>query len=278
MQIQAKFQSSYGLALYENCNRYQDIGQTPWFELDKFRKLMGVEDSKYKIFRDFKVRVLDKSIEEVNKYSSLSVEAKLKKQNRQVVALQFVIKNKVTVHSSPISIDRVDDAIQIILKEKFGLSQSQITDTLKKYEEPYIKEKIEIIETSSSYQIGKIKNLGKYLLCALADDYQPVKKITTDKTKELKQITEQDELAYQKYCFNKIFESYHLLDDKSKNTLMEQFALVMARSTFAGFYNAYGLENHLVQDQFVKFIMGHANVISNELKSFDTWYDFVNSP
>ena len=53
----SKFKSSYGLALYENCVRYQGLPQTPWFTLESFRKLMGVSDEKYLVFKDFKKRV-----------------------------------------------------------------------------------------------------------------------------------------------------------------------------------------------------------------------------
>src|SRR5436190_4521007 len=62
--IQSRFKSSYGLALYENCIRYRGLPHTKWFEMDLFRKLMGVPNETYTVFRDFKRRVLDKSIEE----------------------------------------------------------------------------------------------------------------------------------------------------------------------------------------------------------------------
>ena len=162
MQIQARFQSSYGLALYENCNRYQDIGQTPWFELSKFRKLMGVEDEKYKIFRDFKSRVLDKSVQEVNKHSTLKVEPKLKKQNRQVVAIQFLINRTEANTLTRIEVPATAVAgasLPEILKSEYGFSKKQIAEVMEKFEEAYIHEKIKLVINSSSYTSGKIKNL-----------------------------------------------------------------------------------------------------------------------
>src|SRR5690606_14078242 len=51
--VQARFKSNYGLALYENCVRYRNLPKTRLFSLDEFRKLMGVDDSQYPIFRDF---------------------------------------------------------------------------------------------------------------------------------------------------------------------------------------------------------------------------------
>ncbi|CAM4430691.1 MAG: hypothetical protein LEGION0398_MBIBDBAK_01346 [Legionellaceae bacterium] len=54
LAIQARFSSSYGLALYENCVRFIRLPYTKWFDLDTFRKIMGVHKNKYEIFRDFK--------------------------------------------------------------------------------------------------------------------------------------------------------------------------------------------------------------------------------
>jgi hypothetical protein len=42
LMIQARFKSSYGLALYENCVRYKGLPHTRWFDLAIFRSLMGV--------------------------------------------------------------------------------------------------------------------------------------------------------------------------------------------------------------------------------------------
>ena len=69
----AKFKSSYGLALYENCIRYQGLPQTPWFTLEVFRKLMGVFGKRYSAFKDFKKRVLNVAIKEVNALSSIYI-------------------------------------------------------------------------------------------------------------------------------------------------------------------------------------------------------------
>lgn len=271
MQIQAKFQSSYGLALYENCNRYQDIGQTPWFELNKFRKLMGVEEDKYKIFRDFKTRVIDKSVEEVNKYSSLFVETKFKKQNRQVVAIQFAIKNKNVTESTSNHSDLDSESLSNTLKAIYGLSQTQITGVLTSYEERYIKEKIRIIELSPSYQSGKIKNLGKYLLCALADDYQPTKQPKIKREHENKKTTKEHDIEYQKYLRKIIFDTFVLLSDEKRIELESGFKVIIAKGLYGAFYEKDGLDNILVQDQFIKFVMSYDNDISKRVELFENW-------
>src|SRR3990167_11237503 len=92
--IQSRFRSSYGLALYENCIRYRGLPHTKWFDIALFKKLMGVPDCKYDIFRDFKRRVLDKSVDEVNTYSDLTIVPELIREGRKVVKIRFHLKER----------------------------------------------------------------------------------------------------------------------------------------------------------------------------------------
>ena len=52
--------------------------------MDLFKKLMGVPAGKYDIFRDFKRRVLDKAIDEVNTYSDLVIESEFQREGRKL--------------------------------------------------------------------------------------------------------------------------------------------------------------------------------------------------
>lgn len=266
LEVQAKFQSGYGLALYENCNRYQDIGQTPWFELEKFRKLMGVDDNKYKIFRDFKTRVLDKSVEEVNKHSSLVVEPKLKKINRKVVAIQFSINKsnkKINEDKNPLK----QSTISELLRNNYGLSQKQITEIVKNYEEAYIVEKIELIESSNSYKKGMIKNLGKYLLCALEDNYQQQKTAP----KNLPRSKDKDISGYEKYLREEILNTFNDANKKAQEDLLMKFESYIKNTAFNSLYNNEKLKNVLVQDQFIKFIINHDNEIKKAVLPLNKW-------
>jgi plasmid replication initiation protein len=258
LEVQSKFQSSYGLALYENCNRYQDIGQTPLFELDKFRKLMGVEQGKYVVFRDFKTRVLNKAVEEINKYSPLKVEAILKKVNRQVVAVQFLIK-KPQAKSTELGDIYKSTPLNERLKNDYGLSHKQIQEILKKHDENYINEKINIIELSSSYQAGKIKNLGKYLLCALEDNYQNTKNSTIKLQKPNDHnnvnVNDKHQLELQKHMRRNILERFSSFDKISQGKLREIFANSLNQTLYSKLYKEDGLNNVLIEDQWVRFLI-----------------------
>ncbi|EKD72936.1 MAG: hypothetical protein ACD_45C00507G0001 [uncultured bacterium] len=179
--IQSRFKSSYGLALYENCIRYRGLGFTKWFEMDVFRKLMGVPPDKYSIFRDFKRRVLDKSVEEVNTYSDLIVEPEMYREGRIVSKVRFSLKErakKVRLGSktdNEVITETV--TVQLInqLVHHFGLSAEQAEQVIAGYEQEFILEKITVIESSRNYQQGKVHNLAAYLLSALKNDYQAPK-------------------------------------------------------------------------------------------------------
>lgn len=94
MEIQAKFKSSYALALYENCIRYQNLPYSAWFSVETFRQLMGVRAGKYKVFRDFKKRVIDQAVHEVNLYSNIFIYPELKRISRTVRSIRFKILEK----------------------------------------------------------------------------------------------------------------------------------------------------------------------------------------
>lgn len=49
--MQRRFDGGYALTLYENCIRYKSIGTTGWWEIDKFRKIIGADS---KIYDEFK--------------------------------------------------------------------------------------------------------------------------------------------------------------------------------------------------------------------------------
>ena len=79
---QSRFRSVYGLVLYENCVRYRNIKYTKWLPIDLFRRLMGIQEDKYTVFRDLKRRVIDVAVNEVNTYSDISIEPEYEKSGR----------------------------------------------------------------------------------------------------------------------------------------------------------------------------------------------------
>lgn len=262
MLVQAKFQSSYGLALYENCIRFQSIEQTPCFDLATFRKLMGVADGKYLIFRDFKHRVLDKAVEEVNKHSPIFITPELYKTNRQVTGIQFHIRPS-PKNNAEVIIDSTRHLSERLLS--FNLSKKQIDTILTQYSEDYILAKIRLVESSTSYRQGKITNLAKYLLCALQEDYQPAKPsppaITVSSFDESEEKYRQKQLEQHRMEQYRRYQNQEILQIFEQKTVAEQAAILIEFEKYLGKDSMYymiflrdKLENILVQDQLCLFV------------------------
>lgn len=241
--IQSRFKSSYGLALYENCIRYRGLPHTKWFDMELFRKLMGVPPGKYTVFRDFKRRVLDKSIEEVNTYSDLIVESELYKEGRQVVKIRFSLKERAKKtrlggkkEPEPEVIEVLSVSPETTVKTKmvhdYGMLPDQCEQLLIQYGDAFIAEKMAMIEASPNYSQGRVKNLAAYLLSALKNNYQTPKSSRT-KTVERRQsvtddkkgqrLVDQIKADYASYRDTVVDAALDDLNPADKQFLLEQF-------------------------------------------------------
>ncbi len=93
LDIQRRFTSGHGLALYENCYRFVRTGSTGWWPLEIFRRIMGVNDSDY--YRNFKhlnAKIIKPAVEEVNRSSNILVEPEFKRMGRSVAEIRFKIR------------------------------------------------------------------------------------------------------------------------------------------------------------------------------------------
>ncbi len=272
MEVQSKFKSTYGLALYENCIRFQTIGQTPWFDLSTFRKLMGVEEGKYIIFRDFKRRVLEAAVDEVNLHAPITVTTQLKKNGRTVVGLKFVIASS-NQENNATTAPHIELTQRDQLLQQFGLSEQQVQEIHARYEEPYIHEKIRMIEQSASYLAGKINNLAKYLLDALEQNYQPAKSSRENLTKKTVNKQRRDEQihAYRRYQDQCILTLFADLPAKQKQSLEKEFAEQIKDNIYSGIFKKQGLSNVLIADKFCDFIRAMHKPILSEILNFETF-------
>jgi plasmid replication initiation protein len=186
LSIQSNFTSGYGLALYENCVRYRNLPRTKIFPLAVFRKIMGVSEEKYLVFRDLKRRVINKAVEEVNMLSDLIVKPNINKVGQEIVSIYFDIfeKNK-SLSSSDVEKESsvscklmeqlADNDVDTIIIEKlkniYFFNSITIEALIKKYGMQKIKEKLKQIESAPSFINGKILNISGFLIDALKRDY-----------------------------------------------------------------------------------------------------------
>jgi len=90
----AQLQSKYATRLYEILIAWRSTGKTPVLTINEFRKQIGVIDSEYKIISNFKLRVLEPSIKQINDLTDIDVTYEQHKKGRTITGLSFKFKQK----------------------------------------------------------------------------------------------------------------------------------------------------------------------------------------
>ena len=84
----------YAIRLYELLIAWREIGKVPQIELSEFRNNLGVETDEYIRMSDFKMRVLDPSIDQINKHTDITVTYEQHKKGRIISGFSFKFKQK----------------------------------------------------------------------------------------------------------------------------------------------------------------------------------------
>lgn len=285
--IQAKFKSGYGLALYENCERYRNIGYTRLFDVSTFRKLMGVGQSEYLEFFALKRRVIAVAVKEVNQYADFDIEAEYEKKGRSIVAIRFLIKNKqvalVTLAHS-IEGSEQEDKLIGILKNYFSLKQKDVDRYLKKYGREYVEEKTNTILNSDSFKKGLIKSMAGYLKTALAEDFQSSvsSKAIIEKHRQEREIAvtlerqreeklSQLKRAYDYYLSKEICKLMASIEEAFKNKIFAVFEKYLGPGGYLDIFHKEGLVNVLIADRFVEFAKIKYPEILDSMLSFEEY-------
>ena len=90
----ASMDSIYSVRLYELLVQWKAAKQTPMFELETFRDQLGVEASEYKAMCDFKKRVLQVAIDEINEKSDIKISYEQVKKGRSIAGFKFKVLAK----------------------------------------------------------------------------------------------------------------------------------------------------------------------------------------
>ncbi|MBE0443565.1 replication initiation protein, partial [Psychrobacter sp. FME13] len=86
----APMKSVYSVRLYELLNQWKQAKKVS-FDLNTFRGQLGVEDTEYKAMSDFKKRVLDLAVNEINEKSDLKVSYEQVKKGVAIAGFKFKV-------------------------------------------------------------------------------------------------------------------------------------------------------------------------------------------
>nr|WP_185156565.1 replication initiation protein RepM [Psychrobacter sp. MES7-P7E] len=90
----ANLTSSYAIRLYEILISWREVGKTPKYEIDDLRSKLGVEPKQYKQMCNFKSRVLELAIDQINQHTDITAKYEQYKRGRVITAISFSFKPK----------------------------------------------------------------------------------------------------------------------------------------------------------------------------------------
>jgi Initiator Replication protein len=198
--VQNRFESKHALTLWELCVDYlgakRDCGETPWIDIDAFRKIMGIEDSHYyaALFKKLKQKVITPALTEINRLSDFSVTVEYQHKGRRVTALKFKMR-RVFLLPGPANTQaplfpELDDMPPLVKELRdVGLSTQEALEVWQKgfhYVDSatrpveigedaeaefarYIREKIHLLKRRQAS--GKVENITGFLLEAIRKNF-----------------------------------------------------------------------------------------------------------
>ena len=90
----APLTSAYAVRLYELLIQWREVAKLPMFELDHFRQQLGLSNNELFRMSDFKKRVLDLAVSQINEHTDITVSYEQHKAGRVITGFTFSIKQK----------------------------------------------------------------------------------------------------------------------------------------------------------------------------------------
>ena len=240
-QYQRKYviqlKSFYSIRLYELLKQYEKVKER-YIELDALRKILGIKPNEYKLYGNFKNKVLKKAEAELPEKTDLKFKYKEKKQGRKVVGIYFFIEpnNQITPYDDIGEIESLNIDLYKRLQDFFCLTQKQARIVMKSKDENELLENLAYAE--KKYRNGEVKELGPYTLKIIKEnikiqgslfDFEKKKK---DEKKRKEQALGQqiDKIAdlqkeYRVFCTKLAKDAYGKLKREEQAQYIEQFKI-----------------------------------------------------
>lgn len=271
LSVLREMNSAHALVLYENCYRFEGIGHTAWWDVEVFRKLMGVDMmSSYKHFKALNRNVIQPAMKEVNKLSNIQLEMETRMKGRSVTGLRFLVRPNSQL--SLIGMDSEDDITQMpaykaLLAE--GISKTLARAWVLEYDEEYILDKLDLAGSEAAK--GKIKSSkAGFLKAAVEQDFHnenAAKKKVLEAAQERKMAREklERELESLRTAQREVETSYrwhtaeiieHVFQDLSegqRKIVMDEFQLGLSSAIYVSAFKKGGWKDRLTFPDIKKF-------------------------
>lgn len=271
LSVLREMNSAHALVLYENCYRFEGIGHTAWWDVDVFRKLMGVDMmSSYKPFKALNRNVIQPAMKEVNKLSNIQIEMETRMKGRSVTGLRFIVRPNRQL--SLVGMEAEDDitqnpAYQALLSE--GISKTLARAWVIEYDEEYIFDKLDLAGSEAAK--GKIKsskagflkaaveqdfhneNAAKQKALEAAQERKTAREKLEGELESLKKAQRDAESAYRRSCAEIIEEAFQELSKSQKEAVAAEFQLTLGSTIYVNAFKKGGWKDRLTFPDIKKF-------------------------
>jgi len=199
--------SSYSIILYELLRDYLNSPSVPVMVIENFRNLLGINENEYKYFKDFKKRVLDVAVKEVNEKTDICCRFELIKEKgirNKYSQIRFFVSQKTgdiiyektedaKKEKADFSMDLFENsavqenkpAVQIPENIMSEIPDSKKTETIIEIITAFLEKGPDYIIPNIKYSLKKSKdNFPAYLKQSLEEDYAKHEREVENKKKE----------------------------------------------------------------------------------------------
>ena len=128
----AQLTSKYAIRVYELLIAWREVGKVPELELSEFRNKLGVSDTEYTAMNNFKSRVLEPSIKQINEHTDITASYEQHKKGRTITGFSFRFKQKPKLKEPKTVVEKDKDTIDMFCNmteaqmNKYSLTLSKL--------------------------------------------------------------------------------------------------------------------------------------------------------
>jgi len=173
-----QLKSAYSVRIYELLKQYEAIGQRI-FTIDELRYILAIQENEYKLYHQFKQRILLHSQNEIKKKTDIAFDFEEIKKKRKVIGIKFIVKlntkaisevcatkeGKYTNKEEKCHTELISKVKTIFKENITGLEAKFILNTAKG-DINFIKEKYVLAQN-----VAKIDNIVGWMIKAIKEDY-----------------------------------------------------------------------------------------------------------
>jgi plasmid replication initiation protein len=129
--------SKYAKRIYQYCSQWKDLGETKKYDLQEFKKMLGLLDDKgnekIKQIGQLREKVLDIAVKQINEHTELHISYKLEKRVRTFKNVIFTVKPQALAETIPFDLVATAEPLPGVQQSHFDnaariLDELRITD------------------------------------------------------------------------------------------------------------------------------------------------------